>query len=281
MPSDPQPPAQAVRLAHDVRGSGAPLVLVCGTGYPGATWPPDLVEPLARRYTVITYDHRGTGASAGTGDRYSTRLFATDLAGLLDELGLASAHVLGHSMGGRVAQWLALDAPTRVRSLILAASGPGQYDASHPQTAGIPVAAAVRLVEDGYEAYIGGLIRRTFFTETYAEAHPERVAWLVEAFWQHRPGLEDYLKHVAARQEHRTTGRLGEIGQPTLVMIGEEDTHVGGTGSHWDQSHYLAEQLPRAELRVIAGAKHGFFWSHPEDSVAAITDWIDRCEATA
>lgn len=279
MPTASRSGPPPVPLAHDVRGSGPALVLVCGTGYPGATWPPSLVEPLASRYTVITYDHRGTGRTLGTADRYSTRLFAADLVGLLDELGLDDAHILGHSMGGRVAQWLALDAPARVRSLTLAASGPGQFDEAHPQTAGIPVAAATRLVEQGYEAYIAGLIRRTFFTEAYAEEHPERVAWLIDAFWQHRPGLEDYLKHVAARQEHRTTERLGEINQPSLVLIGDQDTHVGGTGSHWDQSHYLAKQLPHAELRVIGGAKHGFLWSHPEESVAMLTEWIDRCEA--
>lgn len=268
-----------VRLAHVVRGSGGPLVLITGTGYPGSTWPVELVEALAERYTVVTFDHRGTGRTAGTAGPYSTRLFAVDLVGLLGELGIDDAHVLGHSMGGRVAQWLALDAPHRVRSLILAASGPGQFDVSHHQTQGIPVAAAVRLVELGYEAYIRDLITRTFFTEAFATEHPDRVASLVDAFWTDRPALEDYLKHVAARQEHRTTDRLAEITQQTLVLIGDADTHVGGTGSHWDQSQYLAARLPRAELQVIGGARHGFFWSHPERTVELLTAWMDRIEA--
>jgi len=270
-----------VSLAHDVRGSGPPLVLVAGTGYPGATWPADLVEPLAERHTVVTFDYRGTGATPGTPHRYSTRLFAADLAGLLDELGLADVHLLGHSMGGRVAQWLVLDAPGRVRSLVLAASGPGQFDRDRPQTAGIPVSAALRLIELGYMGYIDSQIRRTFFTEAFAAAQPDRIVWLVSAFWRHRPSLEDYLKHVAARQEHRTTERLDEIDHPTLVLIGDRDTHVGGTGSHWDQSVYLAAQLPNAELRVIEGAMHGFFWSHTAETVAIMARWIGAHEAAA
>lgn len=278
MPVDAELPA-VVRLARVTRGSGSPLVLVAGTGYPGSTWPIQLLEALAERYTVVTFDHRGTGRTPGTSGPYSTRLFAADLGGLLGELGIEHADVLGHSMGGRVAQWLALDAPHRVRSLILAASGPGQFDLAHRQTQGIPVAAAVRLVDLGYEEYMRDLITRTFFTEAFATAHPDRVDSLIGAFWNDRPILEDYLKHVAARQEHHTTDLLGEITQPSLVLIGDADTHVGGTGSHWDQSHFLAAHIPNAELEVIRDAKHGFLWSAPAHVVSLLRRWIDRIDA--
>lgn len=277
MPLDAELPAR-VPLAHTVRGTGSPLVLIAGTGYPGGTWPPEFVDPLAERHRVVTFDHRGTGRTAGTPGRYSTRLFAADLAGLLDELGLERAHVLGHSMGGRVAQWLALDHHGRVRSLVLAASGPGPFSAAHHHVQGIPVAAALGLIEKGYERYMRDQITGSFFTASFADAHPEAVEWLIRAFWNDRPSLEDYLKHVAARQEHRTTDRLGAITQRSLILIGDADTHVGGTGSHWDQSQYLANRIPNAELEVIQDARHGFFWSHPELVVQLLSGWIDRVE---
>lgn len=272
---------ERVPLAHAVHGdaTGAPIVLVTGTGYPCRTWHPELVDALAAYRPVITFDHRGTGATPGTPGPYSTRLFAADLAGLLEDLGLGPAHVLGHSMGGRVAQWLVLDHPSLVRSLILAASGPGQFSDAHRQTTGIPVPTALGLIELGYEGHMRRQITTSFFTAGFAEAHPERVDWLVEAFWAGRPSIEDYLKHVAARQAHRTTDRLGEIRQPTLVVIGDQDTHVGGTGSHWEQSQYLASRIAGAEQRVIAGAKHGFFWSHPEETVRVIAEWTARHDA--
>jgi pimeloyl-ACP methyl ester carboxylesterase len=267
-----------VPLAHEVHGDGpgSTLVLVTGTGYPGRTWPPDLVARLSAERPVVTFDHRGTGATPGTGDPYSTRLFATDLAGLLDDLATGPAHVVGHSMGGRVAQWLALDRPDLVRSLVLAASGPGQFSDRHRQPAGIPIHTALGLAERGYEGYLREQITSTFFTPRFAEAHPERVAWLVDAFWSGRPTLEQYLKHVAARQAHRTTERLAEIARPTLVLVGDEDTHAGGTGSHREQSEYLAAAIAEAELEVIRGARHGFFWSHPDETVAAIAAWAAR-----
>ena len=82
----------------------------------------------------------------------------------MDALGLPAANVAGHSMGGRVAQWMALDHPARIRTLILAASGPGQFRDDRPVTRGIPVHAAKEMIELGYERYMREHIRDTFFT---------------------------------------------------------------------------------------------------------------------
>lgn len=263
-------------VSFDIRGQGTPLVLVAGTGYPGATWDEDIVGPLAERHTVLTFDHRGTGATPTSPERYSTRLFARDALGLLDGLGLGPAHVLGHSMGGRVAQWMALDRPESIRTLILAATGPGQFRDDRPITRGIPVHAAKDLIELGYERYMREHTTKTFFTPEFVAAHPERVARLFELFWEHRPSLEEYLRHVVARQEHQTADRLGEIGMPALVLIGDRDSQVMGTGSHTEQSDFLMRRLPNAELRVIEGAAHGYFWQMPERTVEILLDWTAR-----
>lgn len=265
-----------VQLAYELRGSGPALVLIAGTGFPGATWEEEFLEPLAERHTVLTFDHRGTGASPVTEDRLSTRLFGQDAVGLMDALGLGPAHLLGHSMGGRVAQWIAIDRPERVRTLILAATGPGQFRPDRPVTRGVPVNTAKALAELGYERYIREHIAATFFTPEFVAARPERVERLFRLFWEHRPDLGAYLRHVVARQEHQTAERLGEIAQPTLVLVGDRDTAVMGTGSHWDQSAYLLEHLPNAELRVIPGAAHGYFWQCREETVAAILEWTSR-----
>jgi len=260
-------------IAHELRGDGVPIVLVAGTGYPGATWPAEFVQPLLTRHSVLTFDHRGTGATPASSERYSTRLFAQDAISLMDALGLPAAHVLGHSMGGRVAQWMALDRPERLRTLILAASGPGQFRDDRPVTRGVPVHAAKEMIELGYERYMREHIRDTFFTPEFAAAHPERVAWLHEAFWAHRPDLENYLRHVVARQEHQTADRLGDLRMPTLIVIGDRDTQVMGTGSHKEQSDFLMAHLPNATMRVVEGAAHGYFWQLPESTAEIVLDW--------
>jgi pimeloyl-ACP methyl ester carboxylesterase len=263
-------------MAYQIRGEGEPLLLVAGTGYPGATWPPELVEALAVRHEVITFDHRGTGDTPPGGERYSTRGFAVDAIALLEALGRPATHVVGHSMGGRVAQWMVLDAPRRIRSLVLAATGPGQFVADKPVTRGIPIHTALDLVEQGYPGYMADHIASTFFTPEFAAARPDQVDRLFTAFWEHRPSLEEYLRHVVARQEHQTAERLAEITVPTLVLVGERDTHVAGTGVHWDQSRYLADHIVGSEFAVVEGAAHGYFWQMPGRSAEIILDWTAR-----
>ncbi len=261
-----------VELAYHVRGEGPPLVLLAGTGYAAATWPPTFVNEMASRFTVITLDYRGVGRTPGTDGLYSTRLFAADVLALLRGLHTGPVDLLGHSMGGRVAQWVALDGPEFVRSLVLAASGPGAW--REPRPLPIPIEVAVELAEHGYEGYIRRQIARTFFTPEFMAGDRSAYEWLAAAFWEHRPPLREYLKHVVARQQHNSVARLADIRHPTLVLVGDRDTHVGGTGSHVEQSEYLAAHIPNAQLDVIPGVAHGYFWQCPTETAARISRFL-------
>ena len=112
-----------VNLYYEIYGQGDPLVLIAGTGISCAPWRVFQVPEFSRHYQVVIYDHRGLGRSDKPDMPYSTRLFAKDCASLMDALAIPKAHIMGHSMGGRVAQWLALDHPEKVRSLVLSRSG--------------------------------------------------------------------------------------------------------------------------------------------------------------
>jgi pimeloyl-ACP methyl ester carboxylesterase len=263
-----------IELAYETRGNGPLVLFIAGTGYPGATWLPDIVDRLAGDYTVVTFDHRGTGRTPGTPGLYLTRQFAADALGLLASLDAGPAHVIGHSMGGRVAQWMALDGLEQVRSLVLAASGPGQIRDDQPLMRGIPLKHAMSMIENGYEGHMRRAIRGSFFTPEFAAERPEVVEALIAAFWENRPSLEDYLKHVIARQQHQTAEALNRITVPALVLIGDRDTGRGGTGSHVEQSAYLAKHLPHAELRVIPDTAHGYFWQKPEETMAVIGTFL-------
>ena len=267
------------QVAHDIRGAGTPLLLVAGTGYPGSTWRlPEFIDELARHHTVITFDHRGTGDTPAGDDGFSTRSFAADACALLRDLDLGPAHVVGHSMGGRVGQWMALDAPDTVRSLVLAASGSG--GSGNPgQPAGLPLTAMTAMIEEGYRGYMEKHIEATFFTPDFAASSPERVRWLVDAFWDHRPSVRNYLQHMSARQNHDTSALLGDITVPTLVLVGDADLRKGPTGSHVDQSLFLHAGIPGASLNMLPGLSHGMFWQAPQVVVDALVSWTSDVDA--
>src|SRR5215210_4677297 len=117
--------ANGVSLRYEVTGEGPPLCLIIGYRLHGAAWPDAFVEHLARRFSLLTFDNRGTGLSDKPAYGYGLDLMAADVAGLLDGLGWTSAHVLGFSMGGAIAQELAIRTPERVGRLVLFATFPG------------------------------------------------------------------------------------------------------------------------------------------------------------
>lgn len=260
-------------IHYDVQGSGAPVLLVAGTGYAGATWHPEFVSALASDHAVVTFDHRGTGGSSSSDGPYSTELFARDALAVLDTAALGPAHVVGHSMGGRVAQWMAIERPRSLASLILASTGAGAPTRVEVSRVGIPVGTVLGLLDKDFAAFIADLQRRTFFTDRYADAGGAMVEWLLTAYLESRPPIADYLKHVQARQAHSARADIGRITVPTLIVVGAEDTHTGATGSHVDQSIELSGLIEGSVMKTLPGLKHGIFWEGMNEVVQLLGSW--------
>lgn len=274
----PHADRDGVRLYYEAHGEGTPLLLISGTGLNGEAWKLFQVPELSRSHRVVLFDHRGTGRSDRPDVDYTTRMFAADALAVLDAAGAsAPAHVVGHSMGGRVAQWLALDHPERVRSLILGASGSGQIDPGQPVTRGIPLSEAESLIRSGYPTHLERSIAGRFW---FLRPDPDIVRQL--QLWQTgelETPLHFYLRHIVARAQHQTTELLDRIQTPTLVVVGDSDDVVGGSMSHVVSSRHLAEHIAGARYVEVAGAAHGLFWEQPEAvnrAILAFTAALDR-----
>lgn len=267
-----------IQLYYETHGAGEALLLLSGTGESGDAWHAFQVPAFSQEYQVITFDYRGVGQSDKPDVPYSTRLFAADAIGLLDAINVEQAHVMGHSMGGRVAQWLALDHPQRVRGLILSSSGSGQYAPDVDVVRGVPLNQTIEMVEMGYEQWWQAHFSDNdfMFPPEVREARPELLAQRSALAAQSRPPLQPYLRHVIARQQHETTALLIEIKAPTLVIVGEKDTSVGGTGNHFEAARVLVEHIPDAELVVMPGAAHGYRWQLPEETHRVVYEFLQR-----
>ena len=256
-------------IYYEVHGDGPPFLFCSVTGCDHQAWKFHQVPEFSHGHKVIVFDYRGTGKSSKTVQKYSIKMFTEDTAALLDHLRIEQAIVCGHSMGGVVAQLLALDYPRKVKKLILASSG-----SSHPGASGIPLAMCRDMVRLGFERYIREHTVETGWTKEFAAAHPD----LIERFLQVRMSgiapLENYLHFVLARQEHDHTARLKESRVPTLILVGDDEHHGASDKTHWHSAHELAREIPNAKLIILPGEGHHYFATNPAAAHGAMREFI-------
>jgi len=153
--------------------------------------------------------------------------------------------------------------------LILASSG-----ASFPGPAGLPLTMCKEMIEWGYEKYVREHTIQVGFTDEFVKGEPERL----EAFFRTRLAnlcpVEFYLRHVLARQAHDTSRRLGSIGAPTLVMVGEREGDPKVVMSHRMSSDILAKGIPNATLVILPNQKHNYCISDPETVHKVIREFL-------
>lgn len=247
-----------VDIYYESHGEGPAFLFLSETACDGEVWKIYQVPEFCRDHRVVIVDYRGTGKSGKPSTKYSTNTFADDAAAVFDHLGLNRAVVCGHSMGGRVAQLLALDHPEKVSKLILASSG-----AAHPGETGIPLRIAKEMVEQGYERYVRDHTIVVGWTESYARTRMELIEKYLKVRMANLCPVEFYFRHVLARQEHDTSGRLKDINIPTLILVGDDDHFVVSDMSHRAGADILAKGIPNAKLVVLPGERHSYFYTEP------------------
>jgi 3-oxoadipate enol-lactonase len=258
-----------VDIYYEAFGEGRPFLFLSETACDGAVWKIYQVPDFARDHRVIIFDYRGTGLSGKPSAKYSTDMFASDAAAIMDHLGLEGAVVCGHSMGGRVAQLLALDHPRKVSKLILASSG-----AAHPGETGIPLRIAKEMVEMGYEKYVREHTIVVGWTETYAKQHMDLIEKYLKVRMANLCPVEFYFRHVLARQAHDTSGRLKDVKVPTLIFVGDDDHFVVSDMSHRASADILVKEIPNSKLFVLSGERHSYFYTEPDTVHGIMRDFL-------
>ncbi len=253
-----------IEMAYEVVGSGPPLVLITGIGYGRWFWH-KVVPALAEHFQVVTFDNRGAGESSKPPGPYTTALMAADTAGLLDGLGIRRAYVLGHSLGGFIAQELALARPDLVEKLILASTTYGGPNV-------IPITPEALEVLTKREGDPVELVRRGIQVACapgFAERHPEVVQELLAYRLTNPVPPEQYQAQVMAGAAHNAESRIGQITCPVLVLFGEHDTVVPP-----GNAELLAKKLPNAQVRILPGTGHIFPIEDPAATGAAVVGFL-------
>jgi pimeloyl-ACP methyl ester carboxylesterase len=245
-----------MRIAWERVGEGPPLLLIHGLGYARWGWEP-VVEPLSRSFELLLFDNRGIGESDAPPGPYTAAGLADDALQVLDEAAVERAHVLGTSLGGMVAQELALADPDRVDRLVLACTTAGG-GRSFPMPE-----RTVRLMQTGAS------LRE--FVENALAPDPDEA--IVERILSHREAtaqpLEAWSAQAAAGMGFDAFDRLGRIAAPTLILQGTDDAVVDPRNAE-----LLAQQLPDARVELFERGGHLFFWEQPDRFVECVREFL-------
>jgi pimeloyl-ACP methyl ester carboxylesterase len=257
------------RIAYELRGTlhwRRPwLVLIQGMGFDRFGWQP-VLRKLRRHFRLVLVDNRGTGRSDLPPGSFGVADMAADILAVLDRAGIGRAHVMGVSLGGMVAQELAVDHPERVCGLVLVATTPG-WPFAYP----MPAASAVLIAATGSMTSEGALRRHAenVLSARTIQDRPEVVDRLVE-LQRSRPADPKAWRAQAAAGA-RYTGRLRQrrIRAHTLILHGAADSVVDpGNG------RLLADRIPGAQLIIFPELGHLLFWQDPDGFVNAVTSFL-------
>ena len=255
-----------VRIAWERHGEGASLLLIHGLGYARWGWEP-VLPGLSETFDVILFDNRGIGESDAPPGPYTVAEMAADAVQVLDEAGVERAHVVGTSLGGMIAQELALSYPDRVDRLVLAGTTPGG-PRSHPmpqQTVRLLAEAATLEPEVALRRFVENALSPT----TVAE-RPE----VVDRILAHRLATAQdqvaWASQAAAAAAFDAYDRLPGLTAPTLVQTGTEDAVIDPANSA-----LLCELLPNWDDAHFPSCGHLFFWESPDGFVHNVVTFLE------
>ena len=246
-------------LAAQVSGAGPALLMLSGQAN-AHTWWDGVRARFDAGHTVVTFDYRGTGGSRGAVGAWSTPSFADDAAQVVEALGLGPLPVYGTSMGGRVAQWLAIEHPDAVARLVLACTSPGGRHAVERDR------DVRRELSDPDPERRRQAMRRLFYTD----------AWLGRAvdsplFGDPTMTSEERQAHLRVSARHDAWDRLPEITAPTLVLHGDDDRMVPTANAGT-----IAAQVPDARVHLVARGRHGFFEELADEVDPVVEEFLSQ-----
>jgi pimeloyl-ACP methyl ester carboxylesterase len=251
-------------LHYERRGDGEPLLLIQGLGGNSLHWGEPFLAELERDLELVLYDQRGSGRSAPLTGDLDTAGLAADALALLDALGLERVNVLGISLGGMVAQELALAHPGRVRSLALGCTSCGgtQSRATDQEVVRTLTAAVLsgdreRMLRTGFELVV---------SDAFA-ADPANYAAFAAAARLHPADVGLLMAQQQAVVGHDTYARLRGLQVPTLVVHGTADRMLAAVNGD-----LVASLIPGARLELLDGVGHLFFWEQPRRSAQLVRE---------
>jgi pimeloyl-ACP methyl ester carboxylesterase len=265
--------AGEINLEYYVEGSGPPLLLIMGFAGSAHSWGDPFVKALQRHFTVTRVSNRGTGGSDKPQVQTTIRMMADDAVALLDTLGVQKTHVMGISMGGYIAQELAINYPERVNGLVLGCTGVGG-----PTAVQASQETAQSMTFDG-SLPPADMIRKSWYalvSDGFVTSGHDFLEKMIVSFLTYPTPMDTIMKQVVAIIGHNVADRDKNISAPTLVIHGTADRLV--PPANGDQVHAA---IPGSRMQTLEGLGHMFFWEKPQESAQIVTEFLSKVPSAA
>ncbi len=264
----PSVTANGIDLYFERQGEGTPLLLIAGMASDVASWAP-VIEPLAQHHDVIAFDNRCTGRTVPSLSEVTADLMVADCIALLDRIGVAKAHIVGHSLGGMIGLRLASRYPDRVSTLVAAATAP-TADPMHRSLFN-DLASAYEAEGVPPKLFFQLLFPWLFAPKFFADRRTVEVAAQMAADYPHRQSAAAFRRQISVLDSGDMAVDLEKIACPVLALAADQDLLFPADG--------LAPAFQTvADLATITirGAGHSVHWDQPEAFVDAILDFCDK-----
>lgn len=262
----PKTKVNNVTISYHIIGHHTPIVFIAGLGMDHMSWIYQI--PYFQQFNrVILLDNRGMGQSTGSAEQYFISMMADDVAAVLNHLGIKKAHILGNSMGGMIAQEIALSHPEKVKKLVLSSTF-----SKHPEMIIYLKEGLTKIIRNNtdYEKTefqpelfsfkpVHSFLLHQVFSHQFLQLHETIISHTLQRFLSQETYVETFLKQLHAIYHHDTLNRLSQINAETLIITGDNDALVPPSCSE-----ILANHIPNSTLKIIPNATHGFHMEQPD-----------------
>jgi pimeloyl-ACP methyl ester carboxylesterase len=254
-----------LRMYYRLVGQGPPLVLVMGLSGDLTWWGP-LVHELEKTFQILLFDNRGAGRTDKPEEKYTIPMFAYDTVRLMDGLGISRAHVFGISLGGMIAQEIALSCPDRVDRLVLGCTHTGGEGFVAPDLEDLE---PLTLKRGGPLEEVARQNIEILFGSKYRREHPEVIEAMIQRYLTNPPPRKPFMQQFFAALAHNGYDRLPRIHAPTLIVTGDADRLIPP-----ENAEVLRARIPGSRLVRLRGAGHAFFVEKPEKTATLLKEHL-------
>lgn len=261
-----------INVFYKITGEGYPFVLIRGLSSSLDSWPEYCIEQFSKSFKTVLFDNRGAGKTSIPEGKYSSKLMASDTIGLMDALNIEQAYLLGYSMGGCIAQEIALNQPKRVSKLILASSWCGpSHGIVTPNPDENPFPKMPPLIKAGKFEEMAQTLTNALFSESYIKKNPQIIETVIRNYMANPPSLRGFEGQVAYVETFDTYDQLPNLTTPTLILHGKEDKILPV-----ENAKIFSEKIHSAESFLFENAGHGVIVQEKEKWTQKVIEFLKK-----